>query len=98
MTEEFIISLQKVQFFYDPGKVVLNELSFDINKGSITAILGPNGTGKTTLLHTMLGLLSCQSGEIFILGKELSNYQRREFSHILALVPQMEIVPFNFYS
>ena len=96
MTEEIIISLQRIRFFYDPGKLVLNELTFDIKKGSITAILGPNGTGKTTLLHSLLGLLNCQSGEIYILGKEISKYNRRQFSRILALVPQIEMVPFNF--
>jgi iron complex transport system ATP-binding protein len=96
MTEEIIISLQRIRFFYDPGKLVLNELTFDIKKGSITAILGPNGTGKTTLLHSLLGLLNCQSGEIYILGKEISKYNRRQFSKILALVPQIEMVPFNF--
>ncbi len=96
MKEEIIVSLQRIRFFYDPGKLVLNELTFDIKKGSITAILGPNGTGKTTLLHSLLGLLNCQSGEIFILGKDISKYNRRQFSRILALVPQIEMVPFNF--
>jgi iron complex transport system ATP-binding protein len=96
MMNEKIISLQNVRFFYEPGKPVLNELSFDIQEGSITAILGPNGSGKTTLLHTILGLLDSQSGDIWIAGRKQSSYNRRELSQILALVPQIEMVPFNF--
>lgn len=93
---ETMISLENIQFHYDPGKTILNNLSFSIDKGSITAILGPNGTGKTTLLHTILGLLAPQAGEVRIEGKSLSAYKRAELSQVIALVPQSEVVPFNF--
>jgi iron complex transport system ATP-binding protein len=93
---EIMISLENIQFHYDPGKTILNNLSFSIDKGSITAILGPNGTGKTTLLHTILGLLAPQAGEVRIEGKSLSAYKRAELSQVIALVPQSEVVPFNF--
>jgi len=95
MNENMIV-LKDIQFQYDPGKQILNDLSFAIGKGSITAILGPNGTGKTTLLHTVLGLLAPQSGEIWIAGKSLKAYKRSELSQVIALVPQSEAVPFNF--
>ena len=96
MMNKKMISLKNIRFFYEPGKPVLNELSFDIQEGNITAILGPNGSGKTTLLHTILGLLDSQSGEIWIAGRKQSSYTRRELSQVLALVPQIEMVPFNF--
>ncbi|MBE0685369.1 MAG: ABC transporter ATP-binding protein, partial [Anaerolineaceae bacterium] len=67
-----MIELKNIQFHYDPGKSILNDLTLSVEKGSITAILGPNGTGKTTLLHTILGLLAPQSGEIWIAGKNIS--------------------------
>ena len=91
---EPMISLKKIQFHYDPGKTILNDLSLLVEKGSITAILGPNGTGKTTLLHTILGLLAPQSGEIWIAGKSIRDYKRSELSQVIALVPQSEVVPF----
>ena len=91
-----MISLQSIQFHYDPGKTILNDLSLSVEKGSITAILGPNGTGKTTLLHTVLGLLAPQSGEILIAGQNIHTYKRSELSQVIALVPQSEVVPFNF--
>lgn len=91
-----MIALKNIQFHYDPGKTILNDLSLSVEKGSITAILGPNGTGKTTLLHTILGLLAPQAGEIWIAGKNISAYKRSELSQVMSLVPQSEVVPFNF--
>lgn len=91
-----MIVLKNIQFHYDPGKTILNDLSLSVEKSSITAILGPNGTGKTTLLHTILGLLAPQSGEIWIAGKNISAYKRSELSQVMSLVPQSEVVPFNF--
>lgn len=91
-----MIALKNIQFHYDPGETILNDLSLSVERGSITAILGPNGTGKTTLLHTILGLLAPQSGEIWIAGKNISEYKRSELSQVMSLVPQSEVVPFNF--
>lgn len=91
-----MIAIKNIQFHYDPGKTILNDLSLSVEKGSITAILGPNGTGKTTLLHTILGLLAPQSGEIWIAGKNIDEYKRSELSQVMSLVPQSEVVPFNF--
>ena len=63
-----ILSLEDIHFSYgEEDPVVLADLSLDIPTGKVTAILGPNGTGKTTMLHIMLGLLKpfagwCKSG------------------------------------
>lgn len=92
-----ILSLRGITFSYhqeDPR--VIRNLSLEIPEGQITAVLGPNGTGKTTLLHLMLGLLKPASGQILLAGKHHSEYSRRELSRILGLVPQFESIPFNF--
>ena len=96
MTTETIITLRDLRFGYEEGKTVLNGLSLDIPAGTVTAILGPNGTGKTTLLNTMLGLYQPQGGQINVFGKPLASYNRRDLSRLIGLVPQFEEVPFNF--
>lgn len=96
MNPQVVISLRDLRFGYEAGKTVLNGLTLDISTGTVTAILGPNGTGKTTLLNTILGLFEPQGGEILIHGKRLSSYSRRDLSRVIGLVPQSEEVPFNF--
>ena len=92
-----ILSLKQVYFRYgehDPK--VLSDLSLDIPAGKVTAILGPNGTGKTTLLHILLGLLKPFNGEVRIAGKPHKVYPKRILSQTIGLVPQFESIPFNF--
>ena len=92
-----ILSLENIHFRYyldDPN--VLSNLSLEIPAGKVTAILGPNGTGKTTLLHILLGLLKPLSGVVKVSGKSHKEYSRRELSQMIGLVPQFESIPFNF--
>ncbi len=46
----------------------VNQISFDVNGGEIFGFLGPNGSGKTTTIRMMLGLLQPTAGEIEVLG------------------------------
>jgi len=75
---------------------VLRRLSLDIPAGTAAAVLGPNGCGKTTLLHVVLGWLAPQAGEVLVDGRSLSQIPRRERGRLMALVPQAEHVPFDF--
>jgi iron complex transport system ATP-binding protein len=92
-----ILSLDGVHFSYGEGDpVVLADLSLKIPAGKVTAILGPNGTGKTTMLHIMLGLLKPFQGVVTVAGKPHKGYSKRELSQMIGLVPQFESIPFNF--
>lgn len=92
-----ILSLENIHFRYYPDDPnVLSNLSLEIPAGKVTAILGPNGTGKTTLLHILLGLLKPLKGVVKVSGKSHKEYSRRELSQIIGLVPQFESIPFNF--
>jgi iron complex transport system ATP-binding protein len=90
------LSLGKIEFSYTPGKPVLRDISFEIQPGSVNTILGPNGAGKSTLLHLVLGLLIPQVGSIKIGGFPLTSYSRRDLSRMVSLVPQREVVPFEY--
>lgn len=57
------ISVQKVSMSYEK-KLVLNEISFEVNQGDYLCIVGENGSGKTTLMKGMLGLMPLKSGSI----------------------------------
>lgn len=92
-----LISLEALRFGYDPDRpTVLHDLSLDIPAGTVTTILGPNGVGKTTLLHLILGLLKPQTGQIRLDGRPQAVYTRREMSRLVSLVMQSEYIPFNF--
>ncbi len=91
------LSLRDLRFGYGTeGPEVLRRLSLDIPAGTTAAVLGPNGCGKTTLLHVVLGWLAPQAGEVLIDGRPLSQIPRRERGRMMALVPQAEHVPFDF--
>ena len=97
MSTSSAISLSGIEFRYAPNQpIVLQNLSLEIPTGSRTAILGPNGGGKTTLLHLLLGLLEPQAGSIHIAGQPPARVSRRELSRIIGLVPQNEHIPFDF--
>lgn len=67
---------------------VCKSLSLEINAGENWAILGMNGCGKTTLLHTLAGLLDTQEGDIYLSNTSLKQLSRREIAQQLSLLLQ----------
>ena len=63
--------------FYREGQRIFHDLSLSLEKGKITAILGPSGTGKTTLLKLLCGQLKPDQGEIWVDGLNLANLGRK---------------------
>jgi len=68
-TRNPIIQLENVCFSYPNGRAVLDNLQFEIKQSEKLGLIGPNGSGKTTFLHIIMGLLSASSGTVRILGK-----------------------------
>lgn len=65
--------------FWGRKKVrALNSLSLDVNKGEVFGLLGPNGSGKTTTLKLLLGLLFPTEGTISVLGRSASDVEKNE--------------------
>jgi iron complex transport system ATP-binding protein len=92
-----LLQFSKITFGYPATlRPVMQSFNLDIPSGSVTAILGPNGAGKTTLLHLALGWLKAQHGDIFLNGRMLAQFSRRELGQQIALVPQKENTSFSF--
>jgi ABC-type Mn2+/Zn2+ transport system ATPase subunit len=84
------VGLAEVSAGYD-HRLALEEVSLEIAAGSLVAIFGPNGGGKTTLLKLIAGLLQPWSGSIAVLGAPPGLEARR-----IAYVPQAELVDWSF--
>lgn len=69
---EKIIDVQHLSFGYDEDTLTIDDISFSIEKGSYTTILGHNGSGKSTIAKLLMGLLEKKSGEIVIGGIPLT--------------------------
>lgn len=63
-------------------KVVLDEVSFEVAKGETLAVIGPSGTGKSTVLKLLIGLLKPNSGDIIIEGKDVSNFTDAQWDEL----------------
>lgn len=70
------------------SKAVVNQVSFQIKRGQITSFIGPNGAGKSTVLGIMSRLLTKDSGEVYIDGKEISQWDTKELSKVIAILKQ----------
>lgn len=66
------IKVEDLTFSYDKEKNAVEHVSFHIEKGSYTTIIGHNGSGKSTIAKLLIGLLEKDDGHIFVDGKELT--------------------------
>lgn len=72
---------------------VIEDLSLAIPDGRVTAIVGPNACGKSTLLRALSRLLRPERGAVLLDGKQIHRLPTREVARNLALLPQSPIVP-----
>jgi iron complex transport system ATP-binding protein len=90
------LEAQGVCFAYPGGPPLLREVGFTLDAGQPLCLLGPNGTGKTTLLRCVLGLERLAAGRIQVHGRDLAALRPAEAARLLAYVPQDTATVFPF--
>ena len=93
-----MLQADNVAFAYrDHGRAFeLRDVTLRIAKRSLTALLGPNGGGKTTLVSLLAGVATPQRGRVLLDGKDLRTLSRREIARRIAVVPQETHPAFDY--
>ncbi len=87
-----VVQLQNVSVSINHTEIV-HDISLGIPEGKITAIIGPNGCGKSTTLKAISRILPCTQGTITLNGREIHQYAHRAFAQELAMLPQSPKAP-----
>lgn len=83
-----MLEVRDLSVYYDVIQAVKN-ISFEIREGEIVSLIGANGAGKTTILHTISGLLRPRTGSIFFRGKDITHTRADKIPGLgLAQVPE----------
>ena len=78
---EPVIKVRKLKIAFG-SKVVLDEIDLDLYPGETLAVIGPSGTGKSTVLKVMTGLLAPTSGSIIIQGQETNGFDESQWDEL----------------
>jgi iron complex transport system ATP-binding protein len=89
------LELKQINFGYE-AEDFLKDFSLTINAGEFFGIIGPNGSGKTTILKIMAGLLKPSAGSILVFGKDINKIGRNDLAKIIGFVPQENFFVFDF--
>ena len=79
-----------------PAQRVLDGVSLEVAAGTIVGLLGPNGSGKTTFLRILAGVLAPHAGAVTIDNRPIAQMARRELARRVAMVPQETHSTFDF--
>ncbi len=87
------VEVRKLSYRYGHSRILEN-VSFTVATGTFFIIIGPNGSGKTTLMRILAGHLRPNRGKVFILGKNIRTYSRRQLACKMAYLPQLTRLDF----
>jgi ATP-binding cassette subfamily B protein len=88
------IRFENVKFFYEPDRIILDGLSFEVPAGKMVAIVGPSGAGKSTVSRILLRFYDVAGGRVTIDGQDLRDVTQASLRAALGVVPQ-DTVLFN---
>ena len=82
------VKLKDVEFSYDENKKILNKITLEANKGETVAIVGPTGSGKTTIINLLNRFYDVDKGKVTIDGIEIKNFSLNSLRKSIAIVLQ----------
>ena len=82
------VALEHIDFGYDPGRPILRDVNLTAKPGSMVAIVGPTGAGKTTLVNLLMRFYDPQSGQIVIDGQPIASVRRDSLRAAFSMVLQ----------
>ena len=92
-----VLQAENLSFRYpNERKAVFRSLNLSVETGESVAVLGANGTGKTTLLKCLLGFIKPESGTCSVCGKNLSDYRIKDLFRIISYVPQIKSINYSY--
>jgi ATP-binding cassette subfamily B protein len=86
------ICFENVSFAYEPGRLVLRNLCFEVTPGQRIAIVGPSGSGKSTLVSLLLRFHDVTEGRIVIDGRDIRDYKLAALRNHITMVPQDSVL------
>ena len=82
------MSFEKVYFSYLPEKPLIEDFSLNVKKGELTAIVGPTGAGKTTIVNLLMRFYDIDKGAIKIDGTDIRDISRKNLRNLISMVLQ----------
>jgi ABC-type multidrug transport system fused ATPase/permease subunit len=86
------VRFEKVCFAYEPGRPTLTDISFSAAAGTTTAIVGPTGSGKSTLVTLLLRIYDPDDGRILIDGRDVRAFKVNSLRDAIAVAPQEPVL------
>ena len=96
MTAPLVIRDLSFRYYLKEQSDIFSQISLSLKKGEIFCLIGPNGTGKSTLIRCIGGLLTAYAGRIIIEGTDITSMNPARIARIIGYVPQSHLPTFSF--
>ncbi|EHS56006.1 ABC transporter ATP-binding protein [Paenibacillus kribbensis] len=90
------ITAENLAFHYKNGREIFHNISFEVTSPNVLCILGPNGTGKSTLLKCLVNQHNPSKGQVYLDDRPIQSYSTKTLASCMAYIPQMHTPTFPF--
>lgn len=89
--EKELLKTENLCFSYGDDNFALNKINISVLKNDFLSVIGRNGSGKSTLVKLISGIYNRYEGKVFLHGKDICSYSKKEVSKILSYLPQSSL-------